>query len=107
VTDGGDAALFPAVHLPASLDVDTLDIELPFSRVWISLWSRRDGLQPLRHSLVPNAITGREDLTDDLVDEPTITIAHSGYQPHPSSDVRDPPPRRPGRLVDAQEGLRQ
>jgi hypothetical protein len=49
--------------------------------VWISPWSRRDLVQPLRYSLVPNAITGGEDLIDDLVDEPTNTIVYSGYHP--------------------------
>jgi hypothetical protein len=53
--------------------LDTLDIELPFPRVWISPRSRRDVVQSLRHSLVLNAITSGEDLIDDAVGEPTIT----------------------------------
>jgi hypothetical protein len=74
-TDGADAILRPAVHLLAKPEVDKLNTELAFPCVWISPWSRSDGLQPLRHSLVLNAITSGEDLLDDLVNEPT----HDGY----------------------------
>jgi hypothetical protein len=54
---------------------------LPFPCVWISPWSRRDGLQPLRHSLVLNAITSDDDLIDDLVNEPTVTNVYNGHYP--------------------------
>ena len=83
VADLGDgyAALRPAVHLLATPDVQKLNIELAFPRVWVSRWSRSDGLQPLRHSLVLNAITGDEDLLDDLVNEPTVTNVYSGHHP--------------------------
>ena len=40
--------------------------ELPFPCVWVSPWSREDGLEPLRHSLVITAITDDDDLIDDL-----------------------------------------
>jgi acyl-CoA reductase-like NAD-dependent aldehyde dehydrogenase len=82
VADLGDgcAALRPAVHLLATPDVNTLNIELPFPCVWISPWSRSDGLAPLRHSLVVNAITSAQDLLDDLVNEPTITNVYSGHR---------------------------
>jgi acyl-CoA reductase-like NAD-dependent aldehyde dehydrogenase len=81
VADLGDgyAALRPAVHLLAKPDVERLNIELAFPCVWISPWSRSDGLEPLRHSLVLNAITSDEDLLDDLVNEPTVTNVYSGH----------------------------
>jgi acyl-CoA reductase-like NAD-dependent aldehyde dehydrogenase len=82
VADLGDgyAALRPAVHLLANPDLDILNIELAFPSVWVSPWSRSDGLQPLRHSLVLNAITSDEDLLDDLVNEPTVTNVYSGHR---------------------------
>jgi acyl-CoA reductase-like NAD-dependent aldehyde dehydrogenase len=83
VADLGDgyAALRPAMHLLAKPDIEKLNIELAFPCVWISPWSRGDGLQPLRHSLVLNAITSDEDLLDDLVNEPTVTNVYSGHHP--------------------------
>jgi len=83
VADLGDgyAALRPAVHLLATPDVDKLNIELAFPCVWVSPWSPPDGIEPLRHSLVLNAITTDEDLIDDLVNEPTVTNVYSGQHP--------------------------
>jgi acyl-CoA reductase-like NAD-dependent aldehyde dehydrogenase len=83
VADLGDgyAALRPAVHLLTKPDVDLLNIELAFPCVWVSPWSRTDGLQPLRHSLMLNAITSDEDLLDALVNEPTVTNVYSGHHP--------------------------
>ena len=77
----GHAALRPAVHLLAEPDVDVLNVELAFPCVWVSPWTRDDGLVPLRHSLVVNAITSDEDLVDDLVAEPSITNVYSGHHP--------------------------
>jgi hypothetical protein len=81
VADVGDgyAALRPSVHLLAAPDVGKLNIELPFPCVWISPWSRSDGLAPLRHSLVLSAITGDEELIDDLVNEPSVTNVYTGH----------------------------
>jgi acyl-CoA reductase-like NAD-dependent aldehyde dehydrogenase len=79
--DDGYAALRPAVHLMANPDIETLNIELAFPCVWITPWSRTDGLKPLRHSLVLNAITSDERLLDELVNEPTITNVYSGHHP--------------------------
>jgi acyl-CoA reductase-like NAD-dependent aldehyde dehydrogenase len=83
VADLGDgyAVLRPAVHLLAKPDVDKLNIELAFPCVWVSPWSRSDGIEPLRHSLVLNAITSDEDLLDNLVNEPTVTNIYSGHHP--------------------------
>jgi acyl-CoA reductase-like NAD-dependent aldehyde dehydrogenase len=80
VADLGDgfAALRPAVHLVATPDPAKLNVELPFPCVWVSTWSRADGIAPLRNSLVLNAITTDDQLIDDLVDEPTVTNVYRG-----------------------------
>ena len=81
----GYAALRPAVHLltePGSGTLtDKLNIELPFPCVWVAPWSRAAGIEPLRHSLVVNAITGDDDLIDDLLGEPTVTNVYCGRHP--------------------------
>jgi acyl-CoA reductase-like NAD-dependent aldehyde dehydrogenase len=80
----GYAALRPAVHVMAEPDPDKLNIELPFPCVWVSSWSRglpSQGMQPLRHSLVVNAITGDDDLIDNLLDEPTVANVYRGHHP--------------------------
>lgn len=83
VADFGDgtAALRPAVHLLAEPDAVRLNTELAFPCVWVSPWSRGDGLEPLRRSLVVSAITDDERLIDELVDEPTIPNVYSGQYP--------------------------
>lgn len=75
---GGFAALRPAVHLLATPDPAKLNVELPFPCVWVSPWSRADGITPLRNSLVLNAITSDDELVDDLVNEPTVTNVYRG-----------------------------
>jgi acyl-CoA reductase-like NAD-dependent aldehyde dehydrogenase len=75
------AALRPAVHLITAPDTDKLNIELPFPCVWVSSWSREAGMEPLRHSLVVTAITGDEQLIDDLLAEPTVTNVYCGHHP--------------------------
>jgi acyl-CoA reductase-like NAD-dependent aldehyde dehydrogenase len=83
VADIGDgfAALRPAVHLLRGPDPAKLNVELPFPCVWVSPWSRADGLAPLRNSLVLNAITSDDELVDDLVSEPSVTNVYSGHYP--------------------------
>jgi hypothetical protein len=61
--------------------VDKLNVELAFPCVWVSPWSRDDGVGPLRHSLVLNVITTDESLIDDLIGEPTISNVYSGHHP--------------------------
>lgn len=78
---GGRAALRPAAHLLAGPDPDILNTELGFPCVWVSPGSREDGISPLRHSLVVNAITGDEALIDELVAEPSIANVYSGRYP--------------------------
>jgi acyl-CoA reductase-like NAD-dependent aldehyde dehydrogenase len=77
----GRAALRPAVHLMAEPDVDKLNVEMPFPCVWVSSWSRSAGIRPLRHSLVVTAVTGDEELIDDLLAEPTVTNVYCGHHP--------------------------
>ncbi len=77
----GYAALRPAVHLLAAPDMAKLNCELPFPCVWVAPWSRADGLDPLRHSLVISAITDDDDLIDDLLAEPTIANVYGGQHP--------------------------
>ncbi len=81
----GYAALRPAVHVLAAPGsgklTDTLNIELPFPCVWVSPWSRDAGIEPLRNSLVVTAITGDDELIDDLLAEPTVTNVYSGNHP--------------------------
>lgn len=83
VADFGDgtAALRPAVHLLAAPDPVRLNTELAFPCVWVSPWSRAEGLEPLRRSLVVNAITDDARLIDDLVDDPTVPNVYGGPYP--------------------------
>ncbi|HYB80987.1 MAG TPA: aldehyde dehydrogenase family protein [Mycobacterium sp.] len=77
----GYAALRPAVHLMTEPDPDKLNVELPFPCVWVSSWSRGAGMEPLRHSLVVTAITGDEELIDNLLAEPTVSNVYCGHHP--------------------------
>jgi hypothetical protein len=75
---GGFAALRPAVHLLAMPDPTKLNVELPFPCVWVSPWSRADGVAPLRNSLVLNAITTDDELVGKLLTAPTVTNVYCG-----------------------------
>ncbi|MGB8387621.1 MAG: aldehyde dehydrogenase, partial [Mycobacterium sp.] len=77
----GYAALRPAVHLMTEPDPDKLNVELPFPCVWVSSWSRGAGMEPLRYSLVVTALTGDEELIDDLLAEPTVSNVYCGHHP--------------------------
>jgi len=77
----GCAALRPAVHLLTHPDPDKLNVELPFPCVWVSPWSRAEGADSLRHSLVVTAITDDDDLIDALIAEPTIANVYRGDHP--------------------------
>jgi acyl-CoA reductase-like NAD-dependent aldehyde dehydrogenase len=83
IADFGDgtAALRPAVHLLAAPDPARLNTEVAFPCVWVSPWSRDDGLVPFRRSLVVNAITDDERLIDGLVADPTVANVYSGPYP--------------------------
>jgi acyl-CoA reductase-like NAD-dependent aldehyde dehydrogenase len=75
---GGFAALRPAVHLLRAPAPDKLNVELPFPCVWVSPWSRADGIAPLGNSLVLTAITTDDELVDELLSDPTITNVYRG-----------------------------
>ncbi|OBA59651.1 aldehyde dehydrogenase [Mycobacterium sp. 1100029.7] len=77
----GYAALRPAVHLLTEPDVEKLNTELAFPCVWVAPWTRTAGLQPLRNSLVVNAITGDDGLIDTLLGEPTVGNVYCGKHP--------------------------
>jgi hypothetical protein len=77
----GYAALRPAVHAMAEPDVGKLNVELPFPCVWVSSWSRSAAIEPLRRSLVVTALTGDEQLIDELLAEPTIANVYCGGHP--------------------------
>ena len=77
----GYAALRPAVHVLQHPDMAKLNTELPFPCVWVSPWSRDDGVAPLRNSLVLNVLTTDERLVDDFLADPTITNVYLGPVP--------------------------
>ncbi|WP_308117663.1 aldehyde dehydrogenase family protein [Streptomyces anatolicus] len=77
----GSAALRPLIHQLDAPDPGQLGAEMPFPCVWVAPWSRRDGIEPLRDTLVLTAITRDDDLVDDLVAEPTIRSIHLGPRP--------------------------
>lgn len=77
----GYAALRPAVHVLDAPDAGKLNTELPFPCVWVSPWSPSAGIEPLRHSLVVTALTGDDQLIDDLLAEPTISNVYRGHHP--------------------------
>ena len=83
VTDLGDgsAILRPALHLLPSANAPQLGTELPFPCAWVAPWSRSDGIQPLRDTLVLTAMTRDEALIADLLAEPTIANLYVGDRP--------------------------
>ncbi|MCD7441123.1 aldehyde dehydrogenase family protein [Streptomyces lincolnensis] len=77
----GSAVLRPAVFQLPRGDARQAGIELGFPCVWVAPWSRADGIEPLKNSLVLTAITEDEQLIGHLVDEPTISNVHVGDHP--------------------------
>ncbi|SNQ46777.1 NAD-dependent aldehyde dehydrogenase [Frankia canadensis] len=77
----GGAVLRPAVHLVDSPTAPQLGVELPFPCVWVGPWRPEDGIAPLRDSLVLTAMTGRAELIDALLDEPSIINLYLGDNP--------------------------
>jgi hypothetical protein len=67
--------------IDARPDPEVINTELAFPCVWVAPWSRDDGIGPLRGSLVVSAVTGDEDLIDELVAEPSIGNVYSGHYP--------------------------
>ncbi|WP_084495947.1 aldehyde dehydrogenase family protein [Nocardia shimofusensis] len=77
----GGAVLRPAVHLVADSSAPQLGVELGFPCVWVGPWRPEDGIAPLRNSLVLTAITTRDDLIGQLLDEPSVTNLYVGDNP--------------------------
>ncbi|NEA55080.1 aldehyde dehydrogenase family protein [Streptomyces sp. SID13666] len=74
----GSAVLRPVVHQVDSADAPQLSAEVPFPCVWVAPWSREDGVEPLRDTLVLTVVTEDEHLVEALIDEPTISNLHVG-----------------------------
>ncbi|MEV6479343.1 aldehyde dehydrogenase family protein [Streptomyces sp. NPDC051576] len=77
----GSAVLRPVVHQVDSAGAPQVGVEVPFPCVWVAPWSRDDGIEPLRDTLVLTVVTEDEALVDALVDEPTISNVHIGAHP--------------------------
>jgi acyl-CoA reductase-like NAD-dependent aldehyde dehydrogenase len=77
----GSAVLRPALHLLPSANAPQLGTELPFPCAWIAPWSRADGMEPLRDTLVLTAMTRDDALIADLLAEPTIANLYVGSRP--------------------------
>ncbi|MFE9248974.1 aldehyde dehydrogenase family protein [Streptomyces sp. NPDC007088] len=72
----GGVVLGPAVFAVADPEDRLHATELPFPCVWVSPWTKADGLSPLRGSLVVNALTQDADLVGALLREPSIGNVH-------------------------------
>lgn len=70
-----------AVHQVAMPGARQARIELGFPGVWISPWSREDGITPLRGTLVLTAITEDQDIAERLVAESSIGNVYVGDHP--------------------------
>ena len=77
----GSAVLRPAVHQLDRPDAPQAGVELPFPCVWVAPWTPEAGIAPLRNSLVVTAVTHREQLVGQLLDEPTISNVYVGDHP--------------------------
>lgn len=77
----GYAALRPSVYVLTKPVAATINTELPFPCVWVSGWSRDDGVAVLRDSLVLNVMTDDATLIDELLAEPTIANVYVGDVP--------------------------
>jgi len=77
----GSAVLRPAVHQLSRLDSRLIGMEMPFPCAWIAPWMRADGVGPLHGTLVLTALTGDDELFDQLVAEPSIRNVYRGDRP--------------------------
>ncbi|WP_262063833.1 aldehyde dehydrogenase family protein [Streptomyces sp. STR69] len=77
----GSAALLPAVHQLDDPAAPQAGVELPFPCVWIAPWTPEAGTDPLKNTLVLNAMTHDTQLIDRLLDEPTISNLYLGSRP--------------------------
>jgi hypothetical protein len=56
-------------------------VELPFPCVWVCPWTPRDGISPLRDTLVLTVMTANDQLVEELLAEPTIRNVYVGRVP--------------------------
>ncbi|GLX11226.1 aldehyde dehydrogenase family protein [Microbispora sp. NBRC 16548] len=77
----GSGVLRPAVFRVDRPDAPQTGIELSFPCVWFAPWSRADGIEPLRNTLVLTAITEDAGLVDHLVEDPSIRNVYLGDTP--------------------------
>jgi acyl-CoA reductase-like NAD-dependent aldehyde dehydrogenase len=77
----GSAALRPSVVQVAHASAPQTAVELPYPCVWVAPWSAKDGIGPLRNTLVLTAVGCPEALLDQLVAEPTISNVYLGRHP--------------------------
>ncbi|MBV9024536.1 MAG: aldehyde dehydrogenase family protein, partial [Streptomycetaceae bacterium] len=77
----GSAVLRPAVFQVDDVAAPQTGIEMSFPLVWVAPWSRADGIEPLRDTLVLTAVTDDEQLVEALVNEPTINNVYMGDHP--------------------------
>ncbi|PJJ55218.1 aldehyde dehydrogenase family protein [Compostimonas suwonensis] len=77
----GSAALRPAVHLLPSAGSPQARVELGFPCVWVAPWTREDGADALRDTLVLTVITRDGELIDAIVSEPSIRNVYVGARP--------------------------
>lgn len=76
----GSAALLPAVFQLDDPAAPQAGVELPFPCVWIAPWTPKAGTEPLKNTLVLNAMTNDTELIDRLLGEPTISNLYLGSQ---------------------------
>ncbi|MFD3622501.1 aldehyde dehydrogenase family protein [Streptomyces sp. NPDC058676] len=87
----GSAAVGPTVHQLDSPHAEQLGAELPFPCVWVAPWDRaRDGLAPLKDTLVMGLFSEDEGLVDAIVAEPTVSNVHLGGVPTHWTDTGMP-----------------
>ncbi|GIH67551.1 aldehyde dehydrogenase family protein [Microbispora siamensis] len=77
----GSGVLRPAVFLVDRPDAPQTGIELSFPCAWFAPWSRADGIEPLRNTLVLTAVTDDDGLVDRLVEDPSIRNVYLGDTP--------------------------
>jgi acyl-CoA reductase-like NAD-dependent aldehyde dehydrogenase len=87
----GSAVLRPAVLQVDRAGTADIGVELPFPCVWVAPWSRADGPEPLRDTLVLTVVTDDEELIDRLVTEPSIGNVHIGSHPTCAMEAGIPP----------------
>jgi acyl-CoA reductase-like NAD-dependent aldehyde dehydrogenase len=77
----GSAVQRPSVHVLPSANDSRARIELPFPCLWFAPWSRADGIEALKDTLIMTVLGADEELIDRLVNEPSIRSLYVGSHP--------------------------